>query len=280
MTSIVAFLSTLDTPNIVHRLEPFELTNTIYKHDRIQRGNNTLLLKTNKLTSVKKEKETTKKETNINAELNTFDTLPSNSDTLFWIYYIIVNGWGAYSMISSLINKSYTQKCKIELVDKLREYIQKNKQSYKLIDIENSLAFDAYLNPIVFFILMSMNHKNTVVVTDNNMYYSKCDTYDNEHIYKIQYQLNKQTNKYTVLPHFDMITEEQYDSIVSSHYMMHSLVVPLRPITYYKVADLTLICEKLKIIIDGKKLKKDVYEMISRVTHPSISPPLVTIKRD
>jgi hypothetical protein len=190
--------------------------------------------------------------------------IPREKDTLFWCYFIIMNGDIKYE---SLYNKNdlVSKQMKIDLVDLIR----KNKDIIKInkfdtiSNLESNLANDHLLNSKSFLTLCAINNINVIFISKKTYY--ELITNDTNLIY-IVYDIQCQNNYYKKYG-FQIGNNEIIDNIKSTLYKVDKIDKPIRTFSYYKVEDLINICDKLAIEkidkITGKnKSKKDLYELI------------------
>jgi len=190
--------------------------------------------------------------------------IPKEQDTLFWCYYIILNGEGSYEMLN-VKNPLIAKQIKIDYVSKIRE----NKQilkTYKfdsITSIESNLANDNNIN-IKTVMSLCVIHKINLIFISRNTYFELLMN-DTEPIYIIR-ELEFQS-KYNKKYGFEIANNNLLDSIRATLYKIDNLDKPIKALSYYKVKDLTDICEKLSIDITdsetGKnKTKNELYESI------------------
>ena len=190
--------------------------------------------------------------------------IPKEQDTLFWCYYIILNGEGEYEMLhvkNSLIAKQF----KINYVNKIRE----NKpviKTYKfdtITNIESNLANDNNINIKTIMSLCAIDKKNIVFISKKT--YFELLMNDTEPIYIIR-EVESQS-KYNKKYGFEIANNDSLQNIRTTLYKIENLDKPIKALSSYKVADLVDICTKLAIqtvnIETGKnKTKNELYESI------------------
>jgi hypothetical protein len=202
-------------------------------------------------------------DTKINDSKATF-FIPKEEDTLFWCYYIILNGDGKYQMLN-IKNSLIAKQIKIDYVSKIRE----NKQilkTYKfdsITSIESNLANDNNINIKTVMSLCVINKINLIFISRKT--YFELLMNDTEPIYIIR-ELEFQS-KYSKKYGFEIANSNLIDNIRTTLYKIDNLDKPIKALSYYKVKDLTDICEKLSIDIinsqTGKnKTKNELYESI------------------
>ena len=194
-----------------------------------------------------------------NCKKNIF--IPNHKDSLFWCFYIIKNGEFSYEKMP---NKNFlvAKQNKIELIKNIRENKEKIKK-YKfnsISNIEDNLANQDNLNISTFLTLCAIENINIVFIRKKTYYELIVD--DTEKIY-IVYEYEKYP------PHrygFEDSTNEKREYIRKNFYNIDSVEKPIKSLTYYKLDDLIVICNKLAIEINNengkKKTKKDLYESI------------------
>jgi len=206
---------------------------------------------------------TTEKFVKINENKPAF-FIPKEADSLFWCYYIILNGEGSYEMLN-VKNSLIAKQIKINYVNKIRE----NKQiikTYKfdtITGIESNLANDNNISCKTVMSLCAINKINLIFVSKKS-YYELLMNDDNP-IYIIREHdfQSKYNKKYS----FEVANNNTLENIRTSLYKIENLDKPIKALSSYKVKDLTDICEKLAIDITkpetGKnKTKNELYESI------------------
>jgi len=177
--------------------------------------------------------------------------IPKYKDTLFWCYYILINGVEKYEMI----RKDFSEEKMIKIA--LIQTIRANKDILKKFKIKRTFIEDELLNQQVisiktFFILCVLKEIN-IVVKDKYKYIEH--NVDSSEIKIIE----KSAGKYGLLKKSCFCREK--------YWKMQGLDFenPLRPFSRYKLKDLQDICQSLglKIKENGKNIKKaDLYQMI------------------
>jgi len=189
--------------------------------------------------------------------------IPNQQDTLFWCYYMIVNGDTAYELLNNK-NSLVAKQMKIDLI----LLIRKNKdilKTYKfdtITNIESNLANDNCINIKTFLALCAIANIN-IFYTSKKTYFESLmnDTAVVYIVSEIQSH-SKYHNKYG---HY-LASPLDVDEIRNSLYKLDKIDKPIKALSSYKVEDLIKMCEKLAINIinsNGKtKSKKDLYESI------------------
>jgi hypothetical protein len=199
-----------------------------------------------------------------NQNVKTDFYLPLQEDTLFWCYFIIVNGDVAYETLHTK-NSLIAKQLKIELVS----IIRKNKdllKTYKfdtITNIESNLANDTFLNIKTFMALCAIANIN-IIHTSKNTYFESFMN-DTPVVYIVKEQLNE--SKYNKKYGFQVASQENIDTIRTTLYKLDKLDKCIKAMSGYKVQELVQICSKLAIEIINKdngktKSKKDLYEAI------------------
>ena len=189
---------------------------------------------------------------------------PRERDTLFWCYYIILNGEFKYDTLH-VKNSVIEKQMKIDLVSKIRE----NKpivKMYKLdtiTSLENNLANDNNINIKTVITLCAIENINIVFVSKKT--YFELLVNDTNPIYVIrETELN---TKYNKKYGFEIADAIMLENIRNTLYKLDILDKPIKSLSSYKVSDLINISTKLAIEIinkeNGKKLSKnELYESI------------------
>ena len=199
----------------------------------------------------------------IKKQIHTDFLLPRFSDTLFWCYYIMKNGLGAYEMIHGDGYKdSFEQK--IDLVYKVRDNKDLlKKYKWKRNAIEDELVNHKQITISAFMCICAIHNFNVVYI-DNKKIYTLIDNIDD-----LSSNLNIIEKTHDGFALFLGTHEEKYKKYTESignFWHIDNLNKPLRGISSYKVKELQEICKKLGFeIINEKKTKKSkkvLYQMI------------------
>ena len=204
----------------------------------------------------------------INKQINKNDKpslfIPKENDTLFWCYYIIKNGDVEYEMLNSK-NTLIERQLKINYITKIRE----NKsfiKTYKfdsIVNIENNLANDKFINIKTLMSLFLIDKINIVFIKKNTYYELLLS--DNSPIYIIR-EIEIQS-KYTKRYGFEISDLNMLNDIRSKLFKCESLEKPIKGISSYKVSELIDIANRLAIETVNKetgkqKTKNELYEKI------------------
>lgn len=190
--------------------------------------------------------------------------IPSEQDTLFWCYYIMVNGDAAYETLSNK-NPLISKQLKIDLV----ALIRKNKEivkTYKfdtITNIESNLANDAILNAKTFLTLSVIANINVIYISKKSYFESFMNDTDLVYIVREQNQVSKYVKKVG----YQIGTKEDIQSIRDTLYKLDKIDKHIKAMSAYKVEELMIICGRLAIETKNKdtcknKTKKDLYEAI------------------
>ena len=181
---------------------------------------------------------------------------PSETDQLFWCFYIIINGQDKYDMIKNSIFKT-EKEFKIESVEKLRfkkDILKINK--LKKTEVENQLVNIQCIKLEALRALCILYEISIIYVTEQT--YSLFN-YGSD----ISAIIIKTNNKYG----FRLNNIKQYvEDIKSKYFYIEDRLKPIKGIASYTIKELQSIAIKLDIsLIDttGKKIvKKALYETI------------------
>ena len=186
--------------------------------------------------------------------------LPNQQDTLFWCYYIIVNGISAYEMLH---NKNFlvAKQMKIELVIMIRKH-KDTLKTYKfdtITNIESNLANDSCINIKTFLALCCIANINVVYISRKTYFRSLMN--DTNVVYVVNEKYKGSKYEYC------LAADGQIDEIYNTLYKVDKIDKPIKAFSSYHVEELVNMCEKLAIEYKnnstGKtKPKKDLYESI------------------
>ena len=199
--------------------------------------------------------------------------VPRKNDTLFWIFYIIVNGFAEYELIG-------TNDFEIEQTEKYKfiEFLRKNEcklllKQHKITkikeDIENELGHTSRISH-KSFISLCICYKLNILFIYRKRCFQLHGGKPEEHVHIIhQYDppIENPHGRFKYAYEIEPIKQdvEKYKS--NEYFHWENIDKPLRCISYYKVKDLLDICLLLKIKEeDYKQLNKpELYELILRV---------------
>ena len=86
--------------------------------------------------------------------------IPKEKDTLFWCYYIIVNGIQNYELLFDNTYKEEKQQ-KLNFIEKLRSFKDTlKKHKFKRTDIEGDIAYSNEISIITFLAMCAVENKN------------------------------------------------------------------------------------------------------------------------
>ncbi len=214
----------------------------------------------------------TKQKTNTNTNTSSI-FFPKDQDSLFWCYYIIINGDFNYEMLPNR-NLVTTKQLKIQYISKIRENksIIKTHKFDTISNIENNLANENISNIKSIMALLAIDNINIVFIR-NKTYYELITNSTND-VYIITEQ-NHNGSKYVKKYGYEIATENKLDEIRNSLYKIDNLDKPIKSVSSYTASELLNIATKLSLqttnISTGKpKTKNDLYELIVQYFYMSI----------
>ena len=198
---------------------------------------------------------------------------PSQSNSLFWCFYIIYNGFASYEYESNYFTAE--QQFKIQTIEKVKKGegkagLKENKISKT--SFEGGLMGCTNINAKTLYALCLCYNLNIFYIYKNTYYEMISDIKKPVHIVKY----NAETNNYSIcLPVDTSATEtfskhsEYIENIKEKYWNLDNLEKPLRPVTVYSVYDLTTICLKLDIavICESTNKKKTKAELYADILH-------------
>lgn len=199
--------------------------------------------------------------TNVNTFEKETKTFPKQKDTLFWCFYIIVNGEENYEKMQP-INLIKEKQSKIEYIEKIRQnkIILKQHKYATLIHIENQLLNETKIDIKTFFSLCVLENLNIFYINKKTFYEIKMN---DEKKYYILHCLDN-TSKYG----FEVVDHESgLNKYRESLFQIEKLDKPVKAISSYKLKELQDFCTKLSIEINNSetnkaKNKKELYEAL------------------
>lgn len=214
-------------------------------------------LSDNKRNKLEKHKEKTDKR-----PTNRF--VPREKDTLFWCYYIIINGDLPYETMNDKSPLS-EKRIKIDWVSKIRNHksVVKTYKFDTITNIESNLANDDYISIKTIFTLCAIENINLIFV--KRYTYFELLMNDTNDIYIIRETEN--STKYKKTYSYEIANKDTIQQIHTTLYKLESIDKPIKSLSSYKVKDLLDICNKLAIETtrndNGKiKTKNELYESL------------------
>ena len=196
---------------------------------------------------------------------------PKQTDSLFWCFYILKNGYFNYEME---INNQYfvvEKSEKFKYIEKVRQQkaLLKLHKLKPLTEIEDDLANKPKISIKTFFALCVLENINIMLVNKRKIYELLCVDIDDQHPIHIVHR-NSKTYEHQI--ELD-ITEDIIQKYRDTYFKVSSFDATLKSIGSYKLEELFELCKKLDISIEtkykdknqtgGKKItKKDIYEML------------------
>ncbi len=196
---------------------------------------------------------------------------PSQSNSLFWCFYIIYNGFASYEYESNYFTAE--QQFKIQTIEKVKKGEGKTcLKEHKISKtcFESGLLGSTNINAKTLYALCLCYNLNIFYIYKNT-YYEMISSIEKP-IHIIKY--NAETNNYSICLPVDInATEtlskhsEYIEKTKEKYWKLDSLDKPLRPVTVYSVQDLVNICSKLDIAVvcettNKKKTKAELYSSI------------------
>jgi hypothetical protein len=217
-----------------------------------------------KTKDVKKDKKCIK---SIKTPVNTNNSFfyPPQKDSLFWCFYIIVNGFSKYEFEPTTYIKEKNEKIRyIEMVRNNKK-ILKDQKIKPISDIEDYLANKELLNIKTFIALCILEHVNVMII--NNQTYIEYNLTSGSKIHVIH---QKRPFCFSIeLNASDEIIQKYRDT----HFQIQNIDKPILSISSYNVSELNAFCKKLQInqepieplnkeLVIKKRSKQEMYNLI------------------
>ena len=198
---------------------------------------------------------------------------PSQSNSLFWCFYIIYNGFASYEYESNYFTAE--QQFKIQTIEKVKKGEGKTSLKEHKISktcFESGLLGSTNINAKTLYALCLCYNLNIFYIYKNT-YYEMISSIEKP-IHIIKY--NAETNNYSICLPVDInATEtlskhsEYIEKTKEKYWKLDSLDKPLRPVTAYSVQDLVNICSKLdvEVVCETTNKKKTKAELYSSILH-------------
>ncbi len=196
---------------------------------------------------------------------------PSQSNSLFWCFYIIYNGFASYEYESNYFTAE--QQFKIQTVEKVKKGEGKNNlKEHKISKMcfESGLLGCNNINAKTLYALCLCYNLNIFYIYKNTYYEMISNIEKPVHIIKY----NTETNNYSICLPVDINATETLkkhseciEKTKEKYWKLDNLDKPLRAITAYSVQELINICYKLEIDINcettnKKKTNAELYSSI------------------
>ena len=185
-----------------------------------------------------------------------------NQDPLFWCLYIMQNGIFKYEQLSNRFTAE--QDGKRDQVLFLRDRAKQLKQSTGIKFTASTIEGDImckFITLHAFQVLVHLNSLNAVFVNPHNRVYSEfiSDAVSDKPVYFIT-RNDKNASRVTMTE----ATEAQLASVRATHYRIENLKKPIKSVSAYTVAELTEMCHTLKIQMNHKMKKQEMYDAITK----------------
>jgi hypothetical protein len=195
---------------------------------------------------------------------------PTETDTLFWCFYIIKNGLADYEVNVNMCQKSFT----IEKSQKFA-YIQQMRTKKDLLklhkikpftEVEDDLSNQERIRIKTFFALCVLENINVLLVDNRKVF--ELLLKDNKPIHVVH--KDPKSHQY----YLETVFKEDKALVANyreNYYIMNHFDSKLKAMSSYKLDELYELCNKLNIDITGLKVgttgpkkpnKKDIYELL------------------
>ena len=182
---------------------------------------------------------------------------PLQKDTLFWCFYVMLEGWDKYDMLE---NQHFVveKKMKFEYIELIRSKkdLLKASKIRPLSELEDDLANKECIGIKTFFALCLLMNKNVIFVDKRK--YCEMNQDETDRMYIIQ--------KYDSRFSLDLLESPEKVTRYRANYLnLPSFDSKLKSMSSYKTDELLEMCTKLGVEIktsDKKPTKKYLYEQI------------------
>jgi len=190
---------------------------------------------------------------------------PPQKDSLFWCFYILVNGFSKYEFEPTTYIKEKNEKIRyIEMVRNDKKLLKEQKIK-PISDIEDYLANKEQINIKTFIALCILEHINIIII-HNQTYVeynltsgSKIHVIHQKHSFRFSIEMNA--------------SDETIQKYRDTHFQIQNIDKSILSISSYNVSDLNAICKKLQInqepieplnkeLVIRKRSKQDIYNLI------------------
>jgi hypothetical protein len=189
--------------------------------------------------------------------------IPKEKDTLFWCYYIIVNGIQNYEVLFGNTYKEEKQQ-KLNFIEKIRSYKDTlKKHKFKRTDIEADIAYSNEISLVTFLAMCAVENKNVCVLKGRCLY-----TLIINNTSCIDIITMNNNNRYGCFLLEEKEKTKLFNEYTAKYWMIDNIAKPISAQSSYKLVQLQDIADKLRIPIvneNDKKLKKiELYKLIKQ----------------
>jgi hypothetical protein len=180
-----------------------------------------------------------------------------NQDPLFWCLYVMMHGAFKYEQLPNRFTAE--QDGKRDEIMMLRDRAKQLKQSTGLKFSASTIEGDIMSQRIslhAFQVLVHLNDLNAVFVNPHNRVYAEFISDAIKPVHVIE-----RTNKQMTMT---QATEAQVTAIRATHYRIENLQKPMKAASAYTVAELTEVCHTLKIHMNHKMKKQELYDVVAK----------------
>jgi len=185
--------------------------------------------------------------------------IPLQKDTLFWIYYVIKNGFSSYEYPgnTSYSNEKTEKFSLIELIRAKKDLLKTKKIKNLKEHVEDELANRERIGMKTFIALCIISGINVLFIHRRKCFHLLDDK--NGSTVHVVHMLSPISFQYEL-----DVTQEKIAYYQNELFTWESVDKPIKAISNFKVDELLELCKQLGLTIDKtKKLgKKDLYEMI------------------
>ena len=188
--------------------------------------------------------------------------IPKEKDTLFWCYFILVNGIQNYELLFNNTYKEEKQQ-KLNFIEKLRNYKDiLKKYKFKRTELETDIAYSNEITLKTFLAMCAIENKNVCVLKGRCLYTLIVNETSNIDI------ITMDNNRYGCYLLEEKEKTALFNEYTAKYWMIDNIAKPISAQSNYKLPQLQEIADKLRIPIvneKGKKLKKiELYNLIKQ----------------
>lgn len=189
--------------------------------------------------------------------------IPKEKDTLFWCYYIIVNGIQNYELLFDNTYKEEKEQ-KLNFIEKLRNHKDiLKKYKFKRSELETDIAYSSNISLKTFLAMCLVNNKNVCVLKDRCLYSLIVNETSNIDIVSMG-----NNNRFGCYLLEEKEKTQLFNEYTAKYWLIDNIVKPISAQSNYKLPQLQEIANKLRIPIineNGKKVKKvELYNLIKQ----------------
>ena len=202
--------------------------------------------------------------TNVPQDVSSHTCLPKEHDTLFWCFYMMVNGIEGYQQLPSR-NIVVEKQLKIAYIDKFRENktLIKTHRLAPLSHVENLLLNERCIDMKTFQALCVLDGISCIFTFGKCYHEINIDASADEDSANIHTIVSDNAvNENKKYSYKSTTTMKDVHLVRNTLFHVDNLSKPIKAMASYKVDELVDMCNRLHIEVEPKLKKKELYERV------------------